>query len=70
LIFSILTRLPKSAHHSGFQFVFLSPFRVSSSRERALPFQSEHRWGKSQWVNFRMPKPENQVIAHKKPTKK
>jgi len=26
--------------------------------------------GKSQWINFRMPKPENKVIAHKKPTKK
>jgi len=26
--------------------------------------------GKSQWVNFRMPNPENEVIAHKKPTKK
>jgi len=28
--------------------------------------------GKSQWINFRMPKPENnvRVIAHKKPTKK
>jgi len=26
--------------------------------------------GKSKWVNFRMPKLENNVIAHKKPTKK
>jgi len=26
--------------------------------------------GKSQWVNFRMPKPEDKVIAHMKPTKK
>jgi len=25
--------------------------------------------GKSQWVNFRMPKQENKGIAHKKPTK-
>jgi len=24
----------------------------------------------SQWVNFRMPKQESNVIAHKKPTKK
>jgi len=27
---------PKSPHHSGFRFVFLSPIRVSSSRERAV----------------------------------
>jgi len=26
--------------------------------------------GKSKWVIFRMPKPENKVIAHKNPTKK
>jgi len=26
--------------------------------------------GKSQWINFRMPKLENDVIARKKPTKK
>jgi len=26
--------------------------------------------GKSQWVNFHMPKPENKVIADKKPPKK
>jgi len=36
LIFSILTSWLKSCHHSGFRFAFLSPFRVSSSRKRAV----------------------------------
>jgi len=39
LIFSISTSWPNSPHHSGFRFAFLSPFRVSSSRERAVPTQ-------------------------------
>jgi len=36
LIFSILTSWLKSPQHSGFRFAFLSPFWVSSSRERAV----------------------------------
>ena len=31
----------KSSHHSGFRFAFLSPFRVSSSRERAVHMYHE-----------------------------
>jgi len=41
LIFSILTSSLKSPHHSGFGFAFLSPVRVSSSRERAVKCRME-----------------------------
>jgi len=37
-IFSMFTSWLKSSHHSGFRFAFLSRFRVSSSRERAVSF--------------------------------
>jgi len=36
LSFSILTSWLKSPHHPGFRFAFCCPFRVSSSRERAV----------------------------------
>ena len=36
LIISILAFWLKSSHHSGFWCAFLSPFRVSSSRDRAV----------------------------------
>jgi len=38
LIFSILTSWLKSPQHSGFRFAFLSTFRVSSCKERAVSF--------------------------------